>query len=110
MRGRGWLQKGSGISRMPQAPRRARRGGTSQSHQHRAHAKCARPTEFSKWHARRDSNPQPTDLESVALPIELLAYLNHFFFSTCGVCFRQSRQNLLIWSLGAPPLVFLEVL
>src|SRR5688500_6503467 len=26
------------------------------------------------WQARRDSNPQPTDLESAALPLELLAY------------------------------------
>ena len=25
------------------------------------------------WQARRDSNPQPTDLESAALPLELLA-------------------------------------
>src|ERR1041384_8263836 len=27
-----------------------------------------------RWHARRDLNPQPTVLETVALPIELLAY------------------------------------
>jgi hypothetical protein len=27
-----------------------------------------------KWHARRDSNPQPAVLETAALPIELLAY------------------------------------
>ena len=26
------------------------------------------------WHARRESNPQPSDLESGALPIELQAY------------------------------------
>src|SRR5690349_3301643 len=26
-----------------------------------------------KWHARRDSNPQPAVLETAALPIELLA-------------------------------------
>jgi hypothetical protein len=26
--------------------------------------------------ARRDSNPQPTVLETVALPVELLAYLS----------------------------------
>jgi hypothetical protein len=25
------------------------------------------------WQARRDSNPQPADLESAALPLELLA-------------------------------------
>src|SRR6185312_356872 len=28
-----------------------------------------------RWHARRDSNPQPAVLETAALPIELLAYL-----------------------------------
>ena len=27
-----------------------------------------------RWQARRESNPQPADLESAALPIELLAY------------------------------------
>lgn len=31
-----------------------------------------------KWQARRDSNPQPVDLESTALPLELLTY-------ACGV-------------------------
>ena len=30
--------------------------------------------EREDWQARRDSNPQPTVLETVALPIELLAY------------------------------------
>ncbi len=29
-----------------------------------------------KWHARRDSNPQPAVLETAALPIELLAYID----------------------------------
>src|SRR5581483_12272504 len=28
-----------------------------------------------RWHARRDSNPQPAVLETAALPIELLAYV-----------------------------------
>ena len=28
---------------------------------------------LSLWQARRDSNPQPPDLESGALPLELLA-------------------------------------
>lgn len=28
------------------------------------------------WQARRDSNPQPSDLESAALPLELLTYFN----------------------------------
>src|SRR5690606_30457913 len=31
---------------------------------------------FLSWHARRDSNPQPAVLETAALPIELLAYMN----------------------------------
>ena len=30
-------------------------------------------------HARRDSNPQPTVLETATLPIELLAYLIFLF-------------------------------
>ena len=30
---------------------------------------------FSMWHARRDSNLQPTVLETVALPIELQTYV-----------------------------------
>ena len=29
------------------------------------------------WQARRDSNPQHADLESAALPLELLAYVKH---------------------------------
>jgi hypothetical protein len=29
---------------------------------------------LAEWQARRESNPQPTVLETVALPIELLAY------------------------------------
>src|SRR5690606_105347 len=32
------------------------------------------PATRGKWHARRDSNPQPAVLETAALPIELLAY------------------------------------
>jgi hypothetical protein len=31
---------------------------------------------MKKWQARRDSNPQHPDLESGALPLELLAYAN----------------------------------
>lgn len=31
---------------------------------------------YIKWQARRDSNPQHTVLETAALPLELLAYLN----------------------------------
>jgi hypothetical protein len=29
---------------------------------------------IATWQARRDSNPQPPDLESGALPLELLAF------------------------------------
>ena len=29
-----------------------------------------------KWHGRRESNPQPADLESAALPVELRPYLS----------------------------------
>ena len=32
---------------------------------------------FKLIHARRELNPQPTDLESVALPIELRAYMSN---------------------------------
>jgi hypothetical protein len=34
-------------------------------------------------------NPQPTDLESAALPLELLAYLT----SLCAVCLRHAGQK-----------------
>ena len=37
-------------------------------------------------------NPQPTDLESAALPLELLAYLT----SLCDVCFRHAGQNFFV--------------
>jgi hypothetical protein len=37
-------------------------------------------TKLNQWQARRDSNPQHPDLESGALPLELLAYL-HFTLS-----------------------------
>ena len=32
--------------------------------------------DVEKWQARRESNPQPAVLETAALPIELLAYIN----------------------------------
>jgi hypothetical protein len=48
------------------------------------------------WQARRDSNPQPSDLESAALPLELLAY-SSYFVSLCMQCLRQREQNLLIF-------------
>src|SRR5262245_37429107 len=64
---------------------------------------------FYCWQARRDSNPQPSVLETDALPVELLACNARFarevrtskferrsyFDSLCAVCFRQYRQNLL---------------
>ncbi len=37
---------------------------------------------MEKIHALRESNPQPTDLESVALPIELKAYRSVFQLSS----------------------------
>src|SRR5207342_272488 len=49
----------------------------------------------SKWHARRDSNPQPAVLETAALPIELLAY---------KLCLFRKRQRRL-----APPRRFHSV-
>ena len=47
------------------------------------------------WQVRRDSNPQPSVLETDALPIELLTYFNFYFVSLCAVCLRQKRQYLL---------------
>ncbi len=41
----------------------------------------------SQWQARRDSNPQPPDLESGALPFELLACLFGFFVRC--MCFTK---------------------
>src|SRR5207253_2550726 len=39
------------------------------------HCVCAsRSLDWFTWHARRDLNPQPSVLETDALPIELLAY------------------------------------
>ena len=37
------------------------------------HRPLGRFTASQAWHARRDSNPQPADLEAAALPIELRA-------------------------------------
>jgi hypothetical protein len=47
------------------------------------------------WQARRDSNPQPTVLETATLPIELLAYTN-YLVSRWVVCVRQNRQYFFI--------------
>ena len=33
-----------------------------------ANPEYARKQKMGKWHAQEESNPQPTDLESVALP------------------------------------------
>jgi hypothetical protein len=38
-----------------------------------------------KWQARRDSNPQQADLESAALPLELLTYVFILVAPTCSV-------------------------
>ena len=38
----------------------------------------------NQWQARRDSNPQPPDLESGALPLELLACITLFLYVACG--------------------------
>src|SRR5579862_2388695 len=46
------------------------------------------------WHARRDLNPQPTVLETVALPIELLAYPH------CGLVRLQPPSLLLRLAMG----------
>jgi hypothetical protein len=35
----------------------------------------------SNWQGRRDSNPQPADLESDALPLELLPYMSKTLFA-----------------------------
>ncbi|MEN9824930.1 MAG: hypothetical protein RI953_675 [Pseudomonadota bacterium] len=42
-----------------------------------------------KWQARRDSNPQPVDLESTALPLELLT------FARTDVCRKSHRGQVL---------------
>ena len=45
------------------------------------------------WQVRRDSNPQPSVLETDALPIELLTCAwRSYFVSLCAVCLRQKRQ------------------
>ncbi len=41
------------------------------------------------WQARRESNPQPTVLETVALPIELLAYPAKL------ICYQMSYSIIL---------------
>jgi hypothetical protein len=52
------------------------------------------PRLHRSWHARRDLNPQPTVLETVALPIELLAYPHH------GLVHPESHQCLLGFAMG----------
>jgi hypothetical protein len=52
-------------------------------------------------HARRDSNPQPTVLETATLPIELLAYcvpnlIQNFADATCAdgfAAFADGKAN-----------------
>jgi hypothetical protein len=74
------------------------------------------------WQARRDLNPQHPDLESDALPLELLACkgttqatkhlrdpMITYFVSLWGVCFRQNGQYLLNASLSGVVRLFLVV-
>ena len=56
------------------------------------------------WQARRDLNPQPSDLESAALPIRATGLL--YFDSLCATCFLQREQNFL--SLSEPIERFFE--
>src|SRR5690606_23467409 len=69
--------------------------------------------ETTDQHARSDSNTQPADLESAALPIELLAFnssaklarfgsfchktdvVGHFLLILCSVCLRSRGQYFL---------------
>ena len=48
------------------------------------------------WQARRDSNPQHPDLESGALPLELLAYVRLF----CFLVYRVSPAKAAIFLEG----------
>ena len=52
-----------------------------------------------QWQARRDSNPQPPDLESGALPFELLAYLFGFLMGSVRLAKRTIFfQFQLMWN------------
>ena len=65
-----------------------------------------------KWQARRDSNPQHPDLESGALPLELLAYPDsvRYLVSLCNVCDLQNLQYFLNSSFcGVDRLFFVVV-
>jgi hypothetical protein len=44
------------------------------------------------WQARRDSNPQPSDLESGALPLELLTYNSPWRENNLKFCFFVNRM------------------
>src|SRR2546430_11781531 len=44
------------------------------------------------WQGWRDSNPQPTVLETAALPIRATPLRDQTFPSLCTVCLRQKRQ------------------
>ena len=53
----------------------------------------------NQWQARRDSNPQPPDLESGALPFELLACLLRFFVRCMRLAERAVLFQLqLVWN------------
>src|SRR5438034_1308984 len=48
---------------------------------------------LGSWHARRDSNPQPADLEAAALPIELRASTTRRAVPGAIIpCRRRARQ------------------
>ena len=63
------------------------------------------------WQARRDSNPQLPDLESGALPLELLACtILAYFVSLWSVCVLQKGQYFLSSNLSVDFFLFLVVL
>ena len=66
----------------------------------------------NQWQARRDSNPQPPDLESGALPFELLACLLGFFVRRMRLAERAVflqlelvRHGLLVFGRGVVALL-----
>ena len=56
------------------------------------------------WQARRDSNPQPADLESAALPIRATGLQTIYFVSLCMLCLRQREQNF--FNFNEPTVLF----
>ena len=75
-------------------------------------AKGNPPHQESGWQARRDSNPQPPDLESGALPFELLAYLFCLFMKSMRLAkravflhFQFMRHGLFVFRRCIVPLL-----